>query len=210
MEKPAHAKVGAQLAAEGAAGAHDVLSLRYGLEDRLPVLPAIFYGLQHVLIMFSAMVASPLVIGQLLNLSAELRGTLITGVILGCGAGTMISALGVSWIGARLPLLLGAYAVYIGPVVAIAKAQSLSAAAAAMLAGGLLLLAISPVIGKLRPLFPPVVVGTLLVVTGLSLMKIATNVAFAANTPYFGKPVTILCPAASRSSRTIRTSARSR
>jgi len=39
----------------------------------------------------------------------------------------------VSWIGARLPLLLGAYAVYIGPVVAIAKAQSLGAAAGAML-----------------------------------------------------------------------------
>jgi uric acid transporter len=48
------------------------------------------------------------------------------------------------------------------------------------------------VIGKLRALFPPVVVGTLLVVTGLSLMKIATNVAFAANTPYSGKPVTVV------------------
>jgi xanthine/uracil permease len=61
-----------------------------------------------------------------------------------------------------------------------------------MLTGGLLLLIISPIIGKLRPLFPPVVVGTLLVVTGLSLIKIATNVAFAANTPFFGKPVTVL------------------
>jgi uric acid transporter len=192
METPGSATIGKELAGEGAAGAHDMLSLRYGLEDRLPVLPAVFYGLQHVLIMFSAMVASPLVIGQLLNLSAELRGTLITGVILGCGLGTMISALGVSFIGARLPLLLGAYAVYIGPVIAIAKASSLGAAAGAMLAGGVLLLAISPVIGKLRHLFPPVVVGTLLVVTGLSLMKIATNVAFAANTPYFAKPVTVL------------------
>jgi NCS2 family nucleobase:cation symporter-2 len=161
-----HAKAGQELAGDGAAGPHDMLTLRYGLEDRLPVLPAAFYGLQHVLIMFSAMIASPLVIGQLLNLPAELRATLISGVILGCGLGTMISALGVSFIGARLPLLLGAYAVYIGPVVAIAKAQSLGAAAGAMLTGGVLLLAISPIIGKLRALFPPVVVGALLVVTG--------------------------------------------
>jgi uracil-xanthine permease len=192
METQQHARAGKELASDGAPSAHDMLSPRYGLEDKLPVLPAAFYGLQHVLIMFSAMIASPLVIGQLLNLPAELRATLISGVILGCGLGTMISALGVSFIGARLPLLLGAYAVYIGPVVAIAKAQSLGAAAGAMLTGGVLLLAISPVIGKLRALFPAIVVGTLLVVTGLSLMKIATNVAFAANTPYFGQPVTVV------------------
>jgi xanthine/uracil permease len=105
-----------------------------------------------------------------------------------------------SFIGARLPLLLGAYTVYIAPVVAIAKMQGdpqgdvtrgLGAAAGALFAGGVLLVAISPVIGKLRALFPPVVVGTLLVVTGLSLTKIATAVAFAANTPNFGKPVTV-------------------
>lgn len=37
----------------------------------------------------------------------------------------------------------------------------------------------------------PVVIGILLVVTGLSLMRIATNVALGANTPYFGKTITI-------------------
>src|SRR5437879_506694 len=196
METSGEAKVGQELSGDGGS-AHGVISLRYGLEDRLPVLPAIFYGLQHVMIMFAAMIASPLAIGQLLNLSDDMRATLISGVILGCGAGTLISALGVSFIGARLPLLLGAYAVYIAPVVAIAKAQGdvtqgLGAAAGALFVGGALLVAISPVIGKLRALFPPVVVGTLLVVTGLSLMKIATAVAFAANTPNFAKPVTVV------------------
>jgi NCS2 family nucleobase:cation symporter-2 len=195
METTGEANVGQELAGDGGS-AHGVISLRYGVEDRPPVLPAIFYGLQHVMIMFAAMIASPLAIGQLLNLPDDMRATLIGGVILGCGAGTLISAFGVSFIGARLPLLLGAYAVYIAPVVAIAKASGdvtagLGAAAGALLAGGVLLVAISPVIGKLRALFPPVVVGTLLVVTGLSLMKIATAVAFAANTPNFAKPVTV-------------------
>jgi hypothetical protein len=40
------------------------------------------------------------------------------------------------------------------PVVAIARAQSLGAAAGTMLMGGVLLFAISPVIGKLRALLP--------------------------------------------------------
>src|SRR3954449_11786057 len=190
MDQTAHTKVGNALAEE-APGAADVLTLRYGVEDKPPAGRAVLYGLQHVLIMFSAMVASPLVIGQLLNLSPDLRSAMITGVMLGCGAGTLISALGVGWIGARLPLLLGAYTVYIGPVVAIAKAESLGAAAGALLIGGLFLLAISPLIGKIRFLFPPLVVGALLVVTGFSLVRIAMGVAFGVNTPYFGNPLTV-------------------
>lgn len=189
MQTPGQLNVGQGAHGDGGGG---VLDLRYGLEDRPGMVPAAVYGLQHVLIMFPAMITSPLVIGQQLDLPADLRATLIGGVILGCGLGTLISALGVSFVGARLPLLLGAYAVYIGPVVAIARASSLASATAAMLAGGVMLLLLSPVIGKLRPLFPPVVVGTLLLVTGLSLTRIATTVAFAVNTPFFGKPVTVV------------------
>jgi NCS2 family nucleobase:cation symporter-2 len=192
MDQAAHTKVGHALAEDTADQATDVLTLRYGLEDKPPAGRAVLYGLQHVLIMFSAMIASPLVIGQLLNLSPDLRSAMITGVMLGCGAGTLISALGVGWIGARLPLLLGAYTVYIGPVVAIAKAESLGAAAGALLIGGLFLLAISPLIGKIRSLFPPIVVGALLVITGFTLIKIAMGVAFGVNTPYFGNPLTVI------------------
>lgn len=168
-----------------------ILDLRYGLEDKPGPIPMFLFGLQHVLVMFTAMIAAPLVIGQLLNLSPELRTTMVTGVMLGCGIGTIISALGLFWIGARLPLLLGAYAVYIGPVVAMAKATSLASATTAMVIGGLVLFVLSPVLGKLRSLFPPVVVGTLLVVTSETLIRIAVNIASGVNTPYAGKPITI-------------------
>jgi uric acid transporter len=191
MDQIAYTKVGSALAEDSSLRSAEVLTLRYGLEDKPAAGRALLYGLQHVLIMFSAMVASPLVIGQLLNLSAELRSAMITGVMLGCGVGTLISALGVGWIGARLPLLLGAYTVYIGPVVAIAKNESLGAAAAALLIGAVFLLAISPIIGRFRFLFPPIVVGALLVITGFTLIKIAMGVAFAVNTPYFGNPLTV-------------------
>jgi uracil-xanthine permease len=192
VDQAGHTSVGRALAEDADVNAAEVLTLRYGLEDRPPAGRAGLYGLQHVLIMFSAMVASPLVIGQLLGLSAELRSAMITGVMLGCGAGTLISALGIGWIGARLPLLLGAYAVYIGPVVTIAKTESLGAAAGALLIGALFLLAISPIVGKFRFLFPPLVVGALLVITGFTLIKIAMGVAFAVNTPYFGNPLTVI------------------
>jgi uracil-xanthine permease len=192
MEETRHFKVGEILASEGGGGSKDILELRYGVEDRPPTLPSLLFGLQHVLIMFSNMMVTPLVLGQTLDLSPELRSVLFSGALLGCGAGTIISTLGVSWIGARLPLLLGTYTVYLGPAIAIGKTQGLGAVTVAMLAGGLMLLIISPIIGRLRSLFPPVVIGTLLVVTGLSLMKIATNLALGSNTPYYGKPITII------------------
>jgi xanthine permease len=185
------AAVGTALAQEGARAGVTMLELRYGLEDKPGPVPSVLFGLQHVLVMFTAMIASPLVIGQLLNLSPELRATMVTGVMLGCGIGTVVSALGLGFVGARLPLLLGAYAVYIGPVVAMAKATSLGAATTAMMIGGLVLFALSPLIGKLRNLFPPVVVGTLLVITGVTLIRIAVNIAAGTNTPYAGHPLTI-------------------
>jgi xanthine permease len=186
------ADTGAALAREDARAGVTMLELRYGLEDRPGAVPSFLFGLQHVLVMFTAMIASPLVIGQLLNLSPELRATMVTGVMLGCGIGTIISALGIGFVGARLPLLLGAYAVYIGPVVAISKASSLGAATTAMILGGLVLFALSPLIGKMRNLFPPVVVGTLLVITGETLIRIAVNIAAGVNTPYAGNPLTIV------------------
>src|SRR6202020_949959 len=195
MEVSKQVEVGQLLADDGAAGTGDgnagTIALRYGLEDKPSAIEAMLYGAQHVLIMFSAMVASPLVIGQLLNLPPELRAALITGVMLGCGIGTLISSLGVGWVGARLPLLLGAYTVYIVPVVQIAKTESLGAATGALLIGAVVLLAISPIVGKVRSFFPPIVIGSLLIVTGLALIKIAMNVAFRAKTPYFGQPITL-------------------
>ncbi len=192
MNNLAHSKVGNALANDLTGAPTEISTFRYGVNDKPAAGKASLYALQHVLIMFSAMIASPLIIGQLLNLSPELRSALITGVMIGCGIGTIISALGVYGVGARLPLLLGAYTVYINPVVAIAKAEGLGAAAGALLIGGLFLLGISPVVGKFRFLFPPIVLGTLLVITGFTLTKIAMSVAFGINTPYFGNPLTVL------------------
>ncbi len=163
------------------------LALRYGLEDR-PTLPAsLLFALQHVMIMFGAMLASPLAIGQALGLAPDLRAAMITGVMFGCGVGTLLSSLGLLWIGGRLPLLLGGYTVFIAPFVAIARSEGPGAAVAAMMLGAVILFAASPLIGRLRTLFPPLVVGTLLLLTGVSLIKIGVTLGAGAGTPYFGQ-----------------------
>jgi len=80
----------------------EILKLRYGLEERLTLVPALIFGLQHVLVVFAAMIAAPLVIGQILDLPPEIRSGMMSGVMLGSGIGTIISAIGLAWVGARL------------------------------------------------------------------------------------------------------------
>jgi uracil-xanthine permease len=163
-----------------------IVELRYRLEDKPALLPGLLFGLQHVFVMFTAMMIAPLAISQILNLSTEAKATMISGVMLGCGIGTLISSVGVGFIGARLPIVLGSYAVFIAPIVAIAKTSGLAAATTATFIGGGALLCISPVIGKMRPLFPPIVVGSVLVSTGITLIRLAVHVASGANTKYAG------------------------
>lgn len=155
-----------------------------------PTKTALF-GIQHVLVMFTAMVGGPLIVARLLNLSPEVRIEMVTGTMIGCGIATMISALGVGFIGPRLPIVMGVFYIFIGPMVAIAKDVSLAAAMTALMLGGLVQFAWSPLIGRLHRFFPAIVTGTTIVLIGTGLMKIGISVATGFNTPAFGKPLTL-------------------
>src|SRR6201985_240381 len=96
MEKLVHSRVGENLASEGESDAKELLELRYGIDDRLPFPQLMLYGLQHVLIMFSNVMVTPLVLGQALDLPADSRYALFSGVVLGCGIGTTVRSLGCS------------------------------------------------------------------------------------------------------------------
>ena len=155
-----------------------------------PVKTALF-GIQHVLVMFTAMVGGPLIVGRLLNLSDGTRILMVSGTMIGCGIATMISSLGLGFIGPRLPIVMGVFYIFIGPIVAISKEVSLAAAMTALIIGGAVQFAWSPLIGKLHRFFPPIVTGTTILLIGTGLMKIGISVASGFGTPAFGKPLTM-------------------
>ena len=116
---------------------------------------------------------------------------MVSGTMIGCGIATMVSALGLGFIGPRLPIVMGVFYIFIGPIVAISKELSLAAAMTALMIGGLVQFAWSPLIGRLHRFFPPIVTGTTILLIGTGLMKIGINVATGFNTPAFGKPLTL-------------------
>jgi NCS2 family nucleobase:cation symporter-2 len=141
--------------------------------------------------MFTAMVGGPLIVARLLNLTPEVRIEMVTGTMIGCGIATMVSALGIGFIGPRLPIVMGVFYIFIGPMVAISKEAGLAAAMTALMIGGLVQFAWSPLIGRMHRFFPAIVTGTTILLIGTGLMKIGINVATGLNTPGFGQPVTL-------------------
>jgi xanthine permease len=173
----------------------DASELDYKIDDYPGFWKTALFGFQHVLVMFTAMVGAPLIIARLLALPEQQTVTIVTASMLACGVGTMISALGIGFIGPRLPIVMGTFFVFIGPIVSTAKVSSLAAAMSAILVGAVVQFAVSPLFGKLRRFFPPIVAGTILVVIGAGLMKVAIISAVGFNTPAFGKPSTLLLSA---------------
>jgi NCS2 family nucleobase:cation symporter-2 len=188
---PAASPAAPEAAAHADHGDRGFVKLDYQLHDYPGPVKTALFGIQHVLVMFTAMVGGPLIVARLLNLPDETRIGMVTGTMIGCGIATMVSSLGVGFIGPRLPIVMGVFYIFIGPIVAIAKDVSLAAAMTALMIGGLVQFAWSPLIGKLHRFFPPVVTGTTILLIGTGLMKIGINVATGLNTPAFAKPLTL-------------------
>src|SRR5207253_5361217 len=134
--------------------------LDFELNDYPGAVKASLFGIQHVLVMFTAMVGGPLIVGRLLNLPEGTRIAMVSGTMIGCGIATMISALGMGFIGPRLPIVMGVFFFFIGPIVSISNEINLAAAMTALIIGGAVQFAWSPLIGKLHRFFPPIVTGT--------------------------------------------------
>ncbi len=108
-------------AASTAAPERGFTQLEYQLNDYPGPTKTALFGIQHVLVMFTAMVGGPLIVARLLNLSPAVRIEMVTGTMIGCGIATMISGLGLGFIGPRLPIVMGVFYIFIGPIVAISS-----------------------------------------------------------------------------------------
>jgi hypothetical protein len=65
--------------------------LDFELNDYPGPVKTSLFGIQHVLVMFTAMVGGPLIVGRLLNLPEETRILMVSGTMIGCGIATMVS-----------------------------------------------------------------------------------------------------------------------
>lgn len=164
------------------------------VDQVLPPRELFTFGLQHVLVMYAGAVAVPLILGSALSLSQAQVVTLINANLLTSGIATLLQTLGLWRFGARLPLIQGCSFIALAPMIMIGKAFGLAHVFGAVIAAGALTIAIAPLFSRLLRFFPPVVIGSLITVIGISLMP-AAAIWLGGGQPGaadFGKPANLL------------------
>jgi uracil-xanthine permease len=158
------------------------------VDEVLPVGRLGALGLQHVLVMYAGAIAVPLIVGRALKLSPEQVALLISADLFCCGIVSVIQSLGFSrWFGIKLPVMMGVTFAAVGPMVAMANAQSgpdgARAIFGAIIGAGIISMLIAPIMSKLLRFFPPVVTGTIIAIIGISLMRVGVGWALGGPPP---------------------------
>lgn len=174
-------------------------SVIYGLDDKPPLGQALVLACQHVLTMFGATVAVPLMLGPVaadgsgMGMSLEQVAILISSVMLCSGIATFIQVT----FGSRLPIIQGVsfsfLAAFIAIILAVKKdagepAEMMQYIAGAILVGAFIEMTIgfSGLFGMIRRFLSPVVIGPVIMLIGLAL--------YGAGAPMAGQswPISIL------------------
>ena len=144
-----------------------------------PIAQAIPLGLQHVLAMFASNVTPSIIVAGAAGLA--FGGTeqiyLIQMAMLFAGVATLFQTIGMGPIGARLPIMQGTSFAFVGVLAGIAATMGMGVALTACIIGGLVHFALGAVIQRLRFLFPPLVIGLVILAIGLYLIPVAIKYA---------------------------------
>lgn len=164
------------------------------VDEVLPIRQLFTFGLQHVLVMYAGAVAVPLILGSALGLTSAQVILLINANLLTSGVATLIQTIGFWKFGARLPLIQGCSFIALAPMIMIGKEFGLSQIFGAVIAAGAITIALAPIFSRLLRFFPPVVIGSLITIIGISLMPAAAIWLGGGNPAAddFGSPANLL------------------
>jgi uric acid transporter len=147
------------------------------VDEFLPVPKLLTLGLQHVLVMYAGAVAVPLILGRALKLPPQDVAFLISADLFACGLATLVQCIGFPGVGIRLPVMMGVTFASVGPMLSMAAAPDVGLLGiyGSVIAAGIFAVIVAPFMGQMLRLFPPVVTGTVILVIGISLMRVGIN-----------------------------------
>jgi NCS2 family nucleobase:cation symporter-2 len=159
--------------------------------DEIGSLPRLFlFGTQHVLVMYAGTVAVPLILGSALHLAPAQVIALISADLFTSGLATLLQTIGWWKFGARLPLIQGCSFICVAPMILIGRSYGIPTMYGSVMVCGLFLILAGPLFSRMLRLFPPVVIGCVITVIGLTLIPIAGNWLGGGDpgSPEFGNP----------------------
>ena len=142
-----------------------------GANKKLPLKQSIPLGIQHVLAMFAGNITVPIIIASIFGQTTEQKIFLIQMALFVAGIATIIQTVGFGKIGARLPIIQGTSFAFI-PVMAPFAKVGLGAVFTAAFIGGIFQMWIGKMLKPIRHMFPPLVTGIVVLMIGISLLKV--------------------------------------
>jgi NCS2 family nucleobase:cation symporter-2 len=142
-----------------------------GSSKKLPLNQSIPLGIQHVLAMFAGNITVPIIIAGIFGQTPEQKIFLIQMALFVAGVATVIQTVGYGKVGSRLPIIQGTSFAFI-PVMAPFAKVGLGAVFTAAFIGGIFQMWVGRMLKPIRHLFPPLVTGIVVLMIGISLLKV--------------------------------------
>ena len=160
------------------------------VDEVLPVSRLTLLGLQHVLLMYAGAITVPFIVGGALKLPKDQVALLISADLFCCGIVTLIQSVGFWHVGIRLPVMMG---VAFAPVAAIIQigsnpALGLRAVFGAVIGSGIFTFLAAPYMSRIVRWFPPLVIGTMLLLVGITLIMLVSIKQVVGGDPFISGP----------------------
>ncbi|MEY9844426.1 xanthine/uracil permease [Streptacidiphilus sp. BW17] len=150
-------------------------------DARQPLRRLVPLACQHVLAMAATPVSAVFLVGTSLRLTPGQTASLLATVLVLSGAGSVLQSLGVWSFGARLPFVMLPGGAATALFLQIAHVHGPAVASGSVLLAAALLLAVTPVYGRVVRLFPPLVMGVTVLLVGVSMVRVTTQLLVGAS-----------------------------
>lgn len=149
-------------------------------------------GIQHVLAMFVSNVTPAIIVAGAAGFgygSADISDMIymIQMSMVFAGVATLIQTIGMGPMGARLPVVQGTSFAFIPIMIPIAIQFGMAALMGGIIIGGIFHFFLGTIIGRIRHWLPPLVTGLIVLMIGLSLVKVGIQYS-AGGVPLIGTP----------------------
>ncbi|MFQ8922421.1 MAG: uracil-xanthine permease family protein [Clostridium paraputrificum] len=149
--------------------------LLYGINDKPKLATQILLGFQNIFAAFGGIIAVPLVISSALGLDGATSTAVLSATILASGIATIIQSKGIGRIGARVPCIMGTDFTFVSPAITVGSVAGLPGIIGATILGSIVEVVLSFFIKPLMKLFPPLVIGTVVCLIGLTLIPVSMD-----------------------------------
>ncbi len=195
------AGTGAPSGSAGQGGSAD--SLLFQFKGRPPLGKVLPLGLQHVVSAIVGVMTPAVIVANACGLQGQDVTFLIQVSLVASALATLLQLFPLGRFGSGLPVIIGTSFAYIPTLTAIGNEFNIATIFGAQICGGVAAIAVGFFIKQIRPLFPPMVTGTVIFTIGLSLYPTAirymagggnagTNPAFGSSMNWMVAIITLL------------------